>query len=660
MTTTGARPAGTDTGRRRPTGPRRPLPWLVALVAVWAVSAGCVLAGAGIVLPVLLLAGTASLLRVGETLVDRLVLAAVAMIGTVCAAGLLLSVLPWGLAPLPAAGLGGTVLLLVAALTGRRPEFRLPRRGRDAGVLAGGLAGLAVAVVPLVKAHGFVGRLAVAVPGEDESRHFLMFDGISRYGGYLFFHPGADKEIAPGFLRYPAGSHLVSALLDGFLPGASPHRSSFAAFDHYLCWVAATLVLLAACLAWAAGWLAGDALRGWAGPAALGTVIAAGAFTLGAQMINRGYPSELFGLALYAVLVAVLARPPRNGAGREFPLVLAALLAGLSFGYYFYLVPVAVGLAWWAWAHRDRLRARPVFVLALAAGTLLLMAVTPLVNLGNDPGSLVLLGGPVVPVDRVWLGVLTAVVLAVLAVPAARRLPAMRAGAVALGAAALFAVAVAGYQWIQLGHVSYYFEKAVHGLVVAELVLLGPAALLLTGPARERESSAPARRWTTPVIATLAVLAVLGGFRILVPHRAAAAHPGAFLPVPAPGASYGRAYLEGRLTMTAEARGADAAARAGGSGPSARLVLFWNAYGRGSDFYAGQFANALRRHFDDASWRFMMRVPLPRGPDSLDALLADLGHTRVVIYTRDPAVTAEIDRFHQAHPGTDIVAGHAR
>ncbi|TWH69244.1 hypothetical protein [Micromonospora olivasterospora] len=81
--------------------------------------------GVAAVLPVVVLGLTAALLRGGRTLLDRLVLAGALLLGATCAAGLLFSAWPWGLHPVPVSGTALTVLLGVAAATGRRP--RLPR-----------------------------------------------------------------------------------------------------------------------------------------------------------------------------------------------------------------------------------------------------------------------------------------------------------------------------------------------------------------------------------------------------------------------------------------------------------------------------------------------------------------------------------------------------
>src|SRR5437016_1943392 len=70
--------------------------------------------------------GIAALLRAGRLLVDRLVLAGILLAGFLIAAGLLFSVWPWGLEPVPVGGVTLSVVVLGGVVGGRRP--RLPKR----------------------------------------------------------------------------------------------------------------------------------------------------------------------------------------------------------------------------------------------------------------------------------------------------------------------------------------------------------------------------------------------------------------------------------------------------------------------------------------------------------------------------------------------------
>src|SRR5262249_59211006 len=68
----------------------------------------------------------------------------------------------------------------------------------------------------------------------------------------------------------------------------------------------------------------------------------------------RGYPNELLGLALIAILTAVLARP-LPGA-REQIVTVTALLVGVSFTYHLFLPYAMIVVAVWAWFSRPALR----------------------------------------------------------------------------------------------------------------------------------------------------------------------------------------------------------------------------------------------------------------------------------------------------------------
>src|SRR2546423_12211288 len=110
-----------------PAPPRRPWrPVAVLVVLAWAVPGTAQLLGIDWLLPPLVLVATASLLRVGRTLLDRLMLALCLLLGGTCAAGLPLSVWPWRLPPGPGAILAPAVLAGPAALPGRPPPVPGP------------------------------------------------------------------------------------------------------------------------------------------------------------------------------------------------------------------------------------------------------------------------------------------------------------------------------------------------------------------------------------------------------------------------------------------------------------------------------------------------------------------------------------------------------
>src|SRR2546421_9279972 len=114
-----------------PVPPRRPWrPVAVLVVLAWAVPGTTHLLGIDWLLPPLVLLATASLLRVGRTLLDRLMLALCLLLGGTCAAGLPLSVWPWRLQPRPGAILALTVLAVLAAVPRPPPPRPVPHPPR--------------------------------------------------------------------------------------------------------------------------------------------------------------------------------------------------------------------------------------------------------------------------------------------------------------------------------------------------------------------------------------------------------------------------------------------------------------------------------------------------------------------------------------------------
>ena len=608
------------------------------LPLAWAAPVLAHLAGQDwLLLPVIVL-GTASLLRVGRTLADRLVIAVLALAGVLAVAGLLFSVWPWGLAPVPIAGLALSTLATIAALTGRRPCFRLPVTGADLTVAGSALVAGLVTGLPLLRAD-FTGRLALVLQGEDLSRHFAIFDLQTRVQSYLFLRPAADASLEPGLVGYPQASHLVAATLDRFVRGGAAPGSAAESFDSYLAWTVLTFVVFVASLVWAAGWVAGERLRGWHAAPLLIAVAAAAVFGPLFTLWIRGYPSEMAGLALFAVAIALLARPPSGESSLEQLVVLAALAVGVAYTYYFLAPVLAVAAGWWAVEHRRTLPWRTV----AAVGVVALTACLPplLVNRASAVGEQLLLGGPVVATDRGLLLALLAVLAAAAVAGGLWREPVWRTLGVALGAAAGFAAALHFYQRA-LGGQSYYVEKALHLVLVLSLIGLAAVGVLL---ARLR-----LRRRAGVAVVVLASLGVLAALRVIDPSPTQV-HPRAHLPTPYATESWGRAYLEGALTMTPEADAVVTQLR--GAGPT-RMVVFWGAFNRGADFYAAQYAAALQRRFTGPAYRVMLLIPQPRSEARLVEALDLIGDTPAVLVTREPAVAEAVRRHTALHPGADV------
>jgi hypothetical protein len=643
------------------------------IAAAWLIPVLAHLARADAVLPVIVWLATASLLRGRTTVVDRLVISFAALVSAVCTAGLIFAVGPAHLSPVPVAGTALTALVLIGALTGRRP--RLPARAfawRDVPVIV--VAGLAAAVAwaPVV-GKDLTGRLAVVLSGEDLSRHFMIFDWIGRTGGYLFQSGDLSGRFHQGFVGYPQGSHLVAALLQRFRH-PSGTVDAYTSLHDYIDYTLGAYLFFAVAVAWAISWLwAGRLRHAWAVVTytVAATVVCFGTYL---TMITRGYPSQLTGLALLVLVVAFAARPLGDSEriSREQVVVLSALFAGLSFAYYFYLPLAAVAVAAWAWPRRRSLRRQGVFVAVTAVAALSLAAVMPLVNQADN--NLVMhlaYGGPAVSPPLFWLAVLTPLSAAVVAGRGWPRAwtvwadPVRRTLLLVLAGSALFTLALVA-AWYALGPgVIYYVKKALYGLLAIELVVLGGLGETATAASRTALTSSGrlgwvkrAPRWSAPVAAVAVALLVLGGSRVIDPRPAQGSLT--FLPVPAGASSYGRAYAEGRLAVPDQAAAVVQAAHRQPEAPAGRLVIFWDAYGRGWDFYLAQWANVLDRRLDYDALAMMAEIPKPRpAGDELEKLLTSLSPGSptarpVEVVTRQDATVARVEAFRAAHPEADI------
>jgi hypothetical protein len=455
----------------------------VAVLASWLLPLGADALRIDWVLPVLLLVATASLLRAGRTVLDRLVLATGLLLGATCGLGLLLSVWPWHLHPVPVTGFAGTGLALVALALRRRPSFPRTVTLPDLMVVA---ATLVAAVVPLAPLrHGAIAwRLGAVVSGEDFARHYLVFDGIRHSGGYLFLHRHLVPYVPDGFVSYPQGSHLTLALLENFLRSSPLANTPLGSMDHlaYFSFFSAAFLFL--CVLWAIRWVAGPWLTGWTAAPVLAVAAGYLAFSDPINLIVNGYISEMPGLGLLVLAMALAARPV--GRMREQLVLMCVLTVGVAYVYYMWL-PV-LGLVWLGWLVRYRRQVRAVWrtaAVALPVAAVLSM-VPPLSNLGQTGGSVLLESGGASHVNRTAVFAFAVLAVAPLGLQLVRRVPVWRFAVVEVGAAVLFAAAIGLYQYRYLGFTTYYFEKTLHELAMVSLVWLGaPAMVLLAEPRRE-------------------------------------------------------------------------------------------------------------------------------------------------------------------------------
>jgi hypothetical protein len=480
----------------------------VAIVVCWAVVLAADAVRQDWILPLLVLAGTASLVRSGRTVLDRLMLAFALLVGPVCAAGVALSAVPWGMSPVPVAGGALTGLVLIAAVLRRRPAF--PRRvtWSDGAVLGTGLAAAAVIWFPFL-GKDFAGRLGLSMWGEDYARHFSLFDTIRVVGGYVGEHRSeAAPHIRSGLTAYPAGSHFLDALLDNFVRSSTAAGGTARAYDHYLLFSLGWYALLAAALVWALRWAWGVRLRGLPAVAAGAVVAAVAVGGYPAALWMNGFAAEIAGLALLALLVGLLVRPPRR---REYVLVVCSLVVALSFVYTLLLPVAALGAVCSAVVYRRRLRRVPVLLAVAVPVGVVAALYWPALEVRSGFGAAELVtGGSVKHVDRGMVLALALVGLAGAWARGGRRLPVHRMVGALLLVSLGCALAVAGYQYARAGFTSYYFTKALHPLLVIGLIAVGGRALLLRRPG-------PAAATTRRELAAGAAVVVAALFAVGLP-----------------------------------------------------------------------------------------------------------------------------------------------
>ncbi len=474
-------------GRRYPVA-------LAALLACWAVPLLAHAVRLDWLVPPLVLLGVAALLRSGATLLDRLILALMILLGSTCAAGLVLSVWPWHLHPV-AVGVGAlTGLWLIAVALRRRPALPLRLPGADRVVLLCTALAAGTVLWPF-RGLSPASRLGMEATGADFANHFAIVDAIRGAGGYVVLHGTSPVvgSLSEGLRTYPEGAHIVCAVLLNALQSTSSRGPVLPALDTFLWFEPAAYLLLVLCTLWALRRLAGPGVGALAvlPVAALSTGYLVGGDLL--MIMWLGALAEMLGLAELAVLIAVCARPlPRT---REQVVVLAALLVAIS-ATYFLLLPIALLLATlWCLRYRRRLaRVRGLFgVVCVAAAPVAVLM--PWISVRFTPVGERLLegGGIIVPNGQV------ALIFALLAVAGfcwrgRWRSSRWRAAPPALALTGVLLAAIGVHQRRSGVAPSYYYFKAEHVVAVVAIVGLGLAARILTRPVRAARPVSGGRR----------------------------------------------------------------------------------------------------------------------------------------------------------------------
>jgi hypothetical protein len=456
-------------------GRRVPVPLLVALAGAWALAVGSYLVHAAWIVPIVVLLLSASLLRGGRTLLDRIVLATALLYGAVCLGGVVLSVWPWRLHPVPVGGVALTALVVFAFTTRRRPSLPRPTLADGLSLGAAALVGLVFWFPPF--SRGQANQISYFAYGNDGIRHFIEFDTIRQYGGYLFFHP----EVPAGMALYPQGWHFFFGLLDGFVRSSPGLGSGLSALDHYFVYAGLTYAAFALALIWGVQRLAEPLLT----PARRLVLVAGSVFFLFSeaafQLALRTYWPQVAGLALVVVLVVVLARPPARTALALW--LVSALLVGVGFTYTLYLPPAMLAVLVWLFARRRRLvRHRFAFAAALLAVPL---SAVPL-GLGlvfASQGGALLLADPAASFD----GLLVLAAVATVGLLKSWPAPRWRMFLWPLGISAGCLIGLHVLLGLQ-GDAGGYYVNKVQDLVVV-LLALGGGALLALLPHPQRRAN---------------------------------------------------------------------------------------------------------------------------------------------------------------------------
>jgi hypothetical protein len=461
------------------------------------------------------------LLSAGRTLLDRLVLAGILLVGVLLSGGLLVSLWPWRLAPVP---IGIALLLgltLIAAITKRRLAIPLRVEVSDAVVL--GSAGIAFWLVtrPLAGLDQLQ-RLRFSAVTLDRMAHYALFESIQRLGGYDFEHQAAARRSVqtPTEVVYPQGSHFLLGVINNFLTSATSSPTGPALLNRYLILVLAVYSIGVAAVVWSARWIAGPQ----ASPTGrlLVSVLAASFALFGpVPALISGADSQLFGLATLVLAAALIVRPVESYP--EQVLLASAATIAVFYGYNVYGPLAALGFTGAALLFRMPLIRRWRVTLGIAgpaAAVALLpsyLSVTGSFDLQKQAlvsGGHLAMSGLLTPIlgavailpifssrarrDRAWLGV-TALLGSIVAV---------------LGLFALYGSAHTGG--------SYYFGKLMAAAYLCMVALLGLLGLVLTAPTTEpvsRRRAAPRSRVPGLVASGLAVavLLVFSGFQQRLP-----------------------------------------------------------------------------------------------------------------------------------------------
>ncbi|MFD7989860.1 hypothetical protein ACFV4M_41710 [Kitasatospora indigofera] len=465
-----------------------------------------------------------SVMRTGGGLLDRLVIATLVLCGGVLALGLVMSLWPWGLAPVPTSGLILSAVSLVAWVGRRRP--RLPLRFRTSDLMIVGT----VAVVWHYIHHPLVGRslqdrLPFVLSVEDRFIHFSIFDAVHQLGGYPFMDQPAGKLLlkTPTEAVYPQGSHFLLAWFDIFVRSATDLGDSVAAYNRYYLYVLASFSILCGLIVWGARWIGGPRLTGWRTAVVCTAVAGITVASPLAGMIRVGFDSQIGGLIFLTAAIPLIVRPAMGWGA--YATVSAAALVTVAYTYNILAAFIGMALVVGALVYRKRQSRRRwwIYAVQVLGGAVAVIPSLMSVLADFDVESQAQARGMYLPFDRSMLVGLAALVVVVVLMPGNRRTGTSQALLLTVAGGALILGVFGAWQMHTIGNLSYYFEKLAVGGLVISILGIGAAGTLLRrfGPAAK-----PFRRgWWTEAVASVAALAaglsLFGGVQWGVPSVAA-------------------------------------------------------------------------------------------------------------------------------------------
>ncbi|HEX3568964.1 MAG TPA: hypothetical protein VHT70_04810 [Candidatus Saccharimonadales bacterium] len=331
--------------------------------------------------------------------------------------------------------------------------------------------------------------------GEDNASHFAMFKYIYLHDSYSYATPPNHNGLIPTLTNYPQGSELNMAWMAKGLFGASYFSHNALLIKVYYLLAVTNFALLVygvLLLAMTIYEKVGKRITVAGGVAAIGIGSCLFAFGPFIQLLGRGFQSQI---AAYLLLVGFLYF---IYVSRQQKTPVMTVLAGslLFFGGiaadWWFLCPIA-GIAILAYAYEQRAtllkyRGRLVALIVLA-----LFGIYPVVLslFSTQTSSLNEQGG----VDAATAAAMALFLVGYGAIFLRPKLERKQFSSISIVVLAwlLFTVAVGTYQYVTIGHFSYYYYKSLYTLIPLTIVAITYVTLLFIHTLDT--TLRPAQRW---------------------------------------------------------------------------------------------------------------------------------------------------------------------